>query len=186
MLQTNEESLCRMPIDSEKRPLLELSTRKCINERYVGNYGEMYNRHLQVLLPRSCLNTINYGTSGVMYSVPFATLLTTGSSPVLDGTIARIQSRGHAKCGISTSPSFGVFDRITRTWSGLDVDMCRALLAALFDGVDRHVVYTVLPATERLWPSPRAKSTSCLAPPPLRNNVIAPSPRPVLGSHFHP
>jgi len=117
--------------------------------RDVGNYGEMYDRHLQILVPRSDLNTINNGTSGLIYSFPFGSLLTVGKVPSPGGTIDAIRTRGHLKCGITSRASFGVFNTVQRDWSGLDVDYCRALTAAIFDGVDRHVVYVVLPATDR-------------------------------------
>ncbi|KAI2496977.1 general L-amino acid-binding periplasmic protein AapJ [Fragilaria crotonensis] len=109
----------------------------------------MYERHLQKIVPRSTLNTINNGTSGLMYSFPFGSVLTVGKGPVPGGTLEAIRQRGHLKCGIAITGSFGDFDKSTRSWSGFDVDYCRALAAAIFNGVDTHVVYTVLPATAR-------------------------------------
>jgi general L-amino acid transport system substrate-binding protein len=115
----------------------------------VGNYGEIYQRHLEEFTPRSNLNTINLGNSGIMYSYPFGSLLTVGKSLSPTGTIAAIRNRGHLKCGISSTPGFGDFNKTTRDWIGFDVDYCRALTAALFDGVDTHVVYVVLSAASR-------------------------------------
>lgn len=34
-------------------------------------------------------------------------------------------------------------------WTGLDVDFCKAVSAAIFNGVTSTIVYTDLPATER-------------------------------------
>jgi general L-amino acid transport system substrate-binding protein len=65
------------------------------------------------------------------------------------GTLEAIQKRGHMKCGISITGSFGDFDKSTRSRSGFDVDYCRALAAAIFDGVDTHLAYSVLPAKDR-------------------------------------
>lgn len=115
----------------------------------VGSYSEMYERHIESIVPRSILNTINNGTSGLMYSFPFGSLLTVGKGPVAGGTLEAIRKRGHLKCGIGTTGRFGDFDRPSRSWSGFDVDYCRALSAAIFDGVDTHVVYSVLPASVR-------------------------------------
>jgi len=116
--------------------------------RDVGSYSEIYNRNLEgVPLPR--LNHMNVGNSGLIYSFPFGSLDTVGNGPIPDGTFDRIRKRGHLKCGITTRASFGEFNREKRTWSGMDVDYCRALSAAIFDGVDSHVVYVVLPATDR-------------------------------------
>jgi len=115
----------------------------------VGNYGEMYSRHLESIVPRGSLNTINNGSSGLLYAFPYGTLGIVGPSPAHAGTIQEIKRRGHVRCGIAASASFADFNRTTREWSGFDVDFCRALSAAIFDGVDSHVVYHELPATER-------------------------------------
>ena len=45
---------------------------------------------------------------------------------------------------------FAEFDKVNKIWSGFDVELCRAIAAALFDGVE-HVVFTDLPAAQRLW-----------------------------------
>jgi general L-amino acid transport system substrate-binding protein len=137
--------------DFPETPYFGASYRKMFQHAIadVGNYGEMYDRHLESIVPRVNLNTINNGTSGLIYSFPFGSLLTIGPSPIPGGTIEAIRKRGHLKCGITTQPSFGDFDRTNRVWSGFDVDFCRALSAAIFDGVDTHVVYSVLPATDR-------------------------------------
>lgn len=46
-------------------------------------------------------------------------------------------------------PGFADFDAEKAAWSGLDVDYCRALSAAVFDGSINNVVFHVLPATDR-------------------------------------
>jgi len=37
----------------------------------VGNYGEMYERHLESILPRTEVNRINDGSTGLIYVMPF-------------------------------------------------------------------------------------------------------------------
>ena len=115
----------------------------------VGNYGELYTRHLENIVPRGSLNTVNRGNTGLIYSFPFGTLGVVGTSPIEDGTIQDIMRRGHVRCGIFNTAGFGEFNRTTKEWRGMDVDYCRALSAAIFDGVDTNVVFHVLPATER-------------------------------------
>ena len=115
----------------------------------VGNYGEMYDRHLESIVPRSSLNQINQGQSGLIYSFPFGTLGVVGSNPHENGTIDEIKRRGHLRCGIFNIASFGDFNRTTKEWNGMDVDHCQALSAAIFDGATKHVVYHILPETER-------------------------------------
>ena len=64
-------------------------------------------------------------------------------------TVQAIKQRGFLSCGISRRKGFAEYNRTTQKWEGFDVDLCRALSAALFDGVDTHVVYTDLPAAQR-------------------------------------
>lgn len=63
-------------------------------------------------------------------------------------TLQRVKDRGYLKCGVSEGlPGFSEFND-DGTWSGLDVDICRAVAAAIF-GSDKHVRYTPLSATDR-------------------------------------
>lgn len=65
------------------------------------------------------------------------------------GTLKQILDRGHLRCGTPRSPGFGEFDAATGRWSGLDVDFCRAVSAAIFNGVSDDVDFRVVPASER-------------------------------------
>lgn len=114
----------------------------------VGNYGEIYERNLAELIPRGGLNRLNNGDSGRILSHPFGAVEAEGPEP-FSGTLHEIKQRGHLNCGITRRAGFGEFDGTTFEWSGLDVDYCRALSAAIFDGVPDNVVYHVLPATAR-------------------------------------
>ncbi|HSX20330.1 MAG TPA: amino acid ABC transporter substrate-binding protein [Gammaproteobacteria bacterium] len=63
-------------------------------------------------------------------------------------TLARVQARGYLKCGVSEGlAGFSVIDD-DGTWSGFDVDICRALGAAIFHD-DKHVRYIPLAANDR-------------------------------------
>jgi general L-amino acid transport system substrate-binding protein len=53
------------------------------------------------------------------------------------GTLKAVKDRGEVRCGVSEGlPGFSAKDKKDR-WSGLDVDLCRALAAAIFDDPSR-------------------------------------------------
>jgi general L-amino acid transport system substrate-binding protein len=117
----------------------------------VGNYAEIYERNLELVLPRQSQDQINSGTSGLLYSYPFGDVTEPGSGPTLGGTIDAIRSRGILHCGVSTRAIFANFDSLRESWSGFDVDFCRAIAAALFDGDHTKVIFTDLPASVRFF-----------------------------------
>jgi general L-amino acid transport system substrate-binding protein len=48
------------------------------------------------------------------------------------GLLARVQARGRLICGTNADlPGFGFYDRVRDSWSGFDVDFCRAMAAAI-------------------------------------------------------
>lgn len=52
---------------------------------------------------------------------------------VAPGLLARVQARGNLICGTNADlPGFGFYDRVRDSWSGFDVDFCRAMAAAIF------------------------------------------------------
>jgi len=104
---------------------------------------------LAPLVPRTEANTINDGTTGLIFAMPFGDLSASGPGPVAGGTLQEISDRGFLRCGITRRALFAQLDTASQVWSGLDVDFCRALSAAIFDGVTSTVVYSVLPAEER-------------------------------------
>src|SRR5581483_7613211 len=60
----------------------------------------------------------------------------------------RVQERGYLKCGVSEGLSgFSIFND-DGSWSGIDVDVCRAIGAAIFTD-DKHVRYIRLSPNER-------------------------------------
>merc|ERR1712226_1731509 len=63
------------------------------------------------------------------------------------GTLEKILARGYLICGITKRPGFAEFDNNIQTWSGLDVDFCRALAAGIFADTETTVVFTELENT---------------------------------------
>ena len=102
----------------------------------VGNFGELYARHLEEIVPRAGLNSLNVdGTTGMLYSFPFGDLEADGPGPVQNGTLQAILDRGHLRCGLSSNiTSFAEFDPDSDDWGGLDVSFCRVISAAVFAG----------------------------------------------------
>ena len=108
----------------------------------------MYERQLESILTRSAVNTVNDGTStGLIFSHPFGSLQTMGPGPIKGGTLKRIKGRGHHKCGMVLG--FAKFDPVAGVWNGFDINFCKAVAAAISNGVTSNVIYTDLSATER-------------------------------------
>jgi len=64
-------------------------------------------------------------------------------------TLDAVKERGFVQCGVNTGlPGFSNADE-KGNWTGLDVDVCRAVAAAIFGGADK-VRFTPLTAKERL------------------------------------
>ncbi|MCS6840670.1 MAG: transporter substrate-binding domain-containing protein [Roseiflexus sp.] len=54
-------------------------------------------------------------------------------TPAPQKILARVKERGYLICGTNADlPGFGFYDSIRQTWSGFDVDFCRAVAAAIF------------------------------------------------------
>eukprot|EP00541_Cyclophora_tenuis_P006213 CAMPEP_0116568584 /NCGR_PEP_ID=MMETSP0397-20121206/15741_1 /TAXON_ID=216820 /ORGANISM="Cyclophora tenuis, Strain ECT3854" /LENGTH=464 /DNA_ID=CAMNT_0004095897 /DNA_START=42 /DNA_END=1434 /DNA_ORIENTATION=+ len=100
----------------------------------VGNYGEMYSRHLESLWPRHALNEINKGETALIMSLPFGNTRTVGESPPEDSTLTLIRRRGKLRCGVRPQFGFAHFNSTTGQWDGIEVDYCRAIAAAIFNG----------------------------------------------------
>ena len=77
-----------------------------------------------------------------------AGFLTMGTA-YAEGTLARVKQRGQLVCGTSTGiAGFSIADG-QGNWSGLDVDVCRALAAAIFDDPSR-IKFIPLASKDRL------------------------------------
>ena len=58
-------------------------------------------------------------------------LVTFFSAPVMAGTLEDVQSRGYVKCGVTTGLLGFAAPDDSGKWSGFDVDVCRAVAAAV-------------------------------------------------------
>lgn len=93
----------------------------------VGNYGEVYARHLELHVPRQGFNLVNTNVvSGLVYShlqtPPFSEMQQEGPGPIQGGTLERIVSQQKLRCGITSRAGFGQLDQNTQDWTGLDAD----------------------------------------------------------------
>jgi general L-amino acid transport system substrate-binding protein len=96
---------------------------------------------IKILFPAAVLFT-------VMWAMP---------SPAADDTLAQVKARGTLRCGVSQgNVGFSTKDA-SGHWSGLEVDFCRAVAAAVF-GDAKKVTFVPLRASERF--------------PALKSNVI--------------
>src|SRR5512139_2306887 len=63
------------------------------------------------------------------------------------GILEQVRSRGTLNCGVNAGvPGFGYLDSNTGEWSGLDIDFCRAVAAAVFGEVTKDNL-TFVPTT---------------------------------------
>lgn len=115
----------------------------------VGSYGEMYGRHLEPLVPRQEINKINTGNQPLIYSYPFGNRLANGPAPPDASTLELVRNRGWLRCGVGSLAGFAEFNTVTQEWSGLDVDICRAISAAIFNGVHSTVHFIRVAAPDR-------------------------------------
>jgi hypothetical protein len=119
----------------------------------VGSLRDLYERNLEVFVPRQKINTINNGTlGGVQYSVSYGNLTRSyGPEPLQSSTLHMIQNR-NLTCGVRYETVFAHRTMMADggyNYSGFDVDYCRALSAAIFDGDPNRVNYTDLTNSER-------------------------------------
>ena len=97
----------------------------------VGNYGDLWD---SMPFPRTGLNFVNDGSSGRILSMDLGTIGDNGPPPHSDGRIEAIRARGFLRCGVVDVKGFASLDEATSTWSGMDIDLCKGIAAALFDG----------------------------------------------------
>jgi general L-amino acid transport system substrate-binding protein len=86
----------------------------------------------------------------MQYKMVFAaTALAVGFAlPASAATMDDVKAKGHVQCGVSQGlPGFSNPDQ-SGNWTGLDVDVCRAVAAAVFGDANK-VKYTPLSAKER-------------------------------------
>ena len=77
-----------------------------------------------------------------------ATLLSVSLFPVSADTLDTVKSRGRLKCGVNVALAGFSQPDSNGVWTGIDVDVCRAIAAAVF-GDPSKVDYTPLSAQQR-------------------------------------
>ncbi|KAK1736013.1 amino acid ABC transporter [Skeletonema marinoi] len=122
----------------------------------VGNYGEIYARHLEPISARLKVDTINHGETGLLISHPFGNVDTVGPGPIKGGVIESILERGFLRCGIPLrlrhSNSSSILEDAQEPSSdervGLDMEFCRALSASILQRAPDNVSFKNFPASE--------------------------------------
>lgn len=116
----------------------------------VGHGGQLYEKYLAGYAPRVNASQINLGDTPAMYTVPFGNLEREESPPqtMLGPTLATIKSRGRLKCGVTDTP---VFAKVKGgELVGLEVDYCKKLSAAIFDGDTGRVDFQTFTPASRI------------------------------------
>ena len=112
-----------------------------------GNYGELYERTIEDIIPRDGLRQ---NSTGLMHYFPFGNLQTRGDDPVPGSMLETILTRGHLICGVIPRPGFAERHDESDVWTGFDVEFCKTLNAAIHIGSVDNVEYVdVSNATRR-------------------------------------
>ena len=117
-----------------------------------GNYLELYERTLQAIVPREALNYLykddsnlneanTSNATGLLYYYPWGNIMAVGPGPLPGHTLKEVKTRGYLVCGVLPKPGFAQYDDETKSWSGLDVDFCKALNAAIHVGSTANIEY---------------------------------------------
>mmetsp|Transcript_13941 Transcript_13941/g.19533 ORF Transcript_13941/g.19533 Transcript_13941/m.19533 type:complete len:436 (-) Transcript_13941:141-1448(-) len=114
----------------------------------VGNYGDIYRRHMEDFVPRDNLksNLLNNGSTGLHFAYPLGEP-TESPDPIAGSTTHSITKKeGKLRCGIFDREGFGkeIVSTTARRWQGMDADYCYALSASLFEGSTNKVVFVHL------------------------------------------
>jgi hypothetical protein len=139
----------------------------------VGNYGELYDRHIEDRFPRSGMNYVNQGDTGHMYAMPFGNLdLNQESATVVPGSMLdTVNGRSIVVCGVlSDRPWLGITND---AFGGLDAEFCRALSAAKFNGNTNRLAIIEYDTIEEGFDALDKKIIDVFASAPqtLRNDV---------------
>ena len=115
----------------------------------VGNYGELYGAEVDDTFARdrqgiNSLYSNAEGTgTGLLYSYPFGQEIDEYPPEFESSFLDQIQARGYLRCGITEKPGFATFNATTIEYSGIDVEFCRGLSAALFTGDASRVEFSI-------------------------------------------
>ena len=83
-----------------------------------------------------------------LFKLSLASVLVAGSMAVQAGTLADVLDRGELHCGVATGVTGFSAPDSAGNWSGIDVDGCRSVAAAVFGDASK-VKYVPLTAKER-------------------------------------
>jgi general L-amino acid transport system substrate-binding protein len=83
-----------------------------------------------------------------LITVALATMLGASATAAFADTLEDVKAKGFVQCGVTGGVAGFSAPDASNTWSGLEVDYCRSLAAAIFDDPDA-VRYTPLTSTER-------------------------------------
>jgi len=99
------------------------------------------------------------------------------------GVLDKVKARGTLNCGVNPGvPGFGYLDSNTGEWSGLDVDFCRAVAAAVFGEVTKDNLTFVTTTTQDRFTAVQAGTVDVL----FRNATWTLSRDTDLGLDFGP
>ncbi|CAB9502616.1 extracellular solute-binding protein [Seminavis robusta] len=116
----------------------------------VGNYGEIYDRHMAKGIPRATINQINRGTTGLLLSHPFGAVgenVREEDKIPLGDYLQSIVERGGVRCGISANAERAGFASKVNSnvssvaYKGFEIDLCRALSTSLFQGQPNNIQF---------------------------------------------
>jgi general L-amino acid transport system substrate-binding protein len=117
--------------------------------------GRLRHRHaLEDFIHFECINLVDAMTTPTGRArrlVLLLGLLTLGSvvcSPAGSGVLETVRARGHLVCGVGDGPSGYSIVSADGEWTGISVDFCKALAAAIF-GNKGAVKFRLLQAGER-------------------------------------
>jgi general L-amino acid transport system substrate-binding protein len=101
------------------------------------------------------------GKSLLPATIALVILASVAPSATAGDTLAQVKSRGTLHCGVNQAkPGFATKDA-SGQWSGLEVDFCRAVAAAIF-GDPKKVIFVPLRASER-FPALKSRVIDLLA-----------------------
>lgn len=97
---------------------------------------------------RSMMTKLAAATLAALVAGPIAGWAQTASPGAKSATLAQVKARGHLECGVHTGIPGWSFPNDKGEWSGLDVDLCRSVAAAIFGDASK-VKYTPTTVQQR-------------------------------------
>jgi len=113
---------------------------------YGGNFGQLHARAFPEFTPRNGMNRINEGDTGLLYALPFGEIEASQDVIPLSPVMQMVLDRSVLRCGVQVDrPGFATAESsVWTTYSGMDVDYCRAVAASLLGGDADAVEFVVV------------------------------------------